>query len=438
MPVPARSLSALLTVVLFATAVSAQQKTVRPPAAPGPLDNPFKGWCPYTDAGTISQPYSMVFLYIPWNELEPNPGDYRFEEWEKSWDVETAVGKHIIFRVFVDYPSRPAGLPNWLRAAGVHESKYQDHGGGLSPDYNDPKMIAAMERLIAALGRRYNNHPRIAFIQLGMLGFWGEWHTWPRGQMYATAETERRVINAYHKAFPNKSLMVRYARDFAGRQPWIGFHDDMFPEDTDNGEDWSFLAGIRKSERTENWKVAVVGGEMVPHQAKKWVVDEFDQTMSMLERSHFTWIGPYGPALARSPTDEFAKQSEALVRKMGYQFRIEELKHPRIVQSGRPMSVHFSGQNMGVAPFYYPWQVQWTLLDTTGKPVDHQDVDWDIRRWLPGPFSDTAQLTFDVPTGRYRLAIGIIDPWTKRPAIDFANQVETLDGWTVLSEVDVK
>lgn len=38
--------------------------------------------------------------------------------------------------------------------------------------------------------------------------------------------------------------MVHYGRDYAGNQPWIGFHDEMFPQNIDNGEDWSFLTGL--------------------------------------------------------------------------------------------------------------------------------------------------------------------------------------------------
>ena len=63
---------------------------VRPQPKPGPLDNPLKGWCPYTDAGVIHQPYSMVFQYISWRELEPVENDFRFEEWEKTWKSEAA------------------------------------------------------------------------------------------------------------------------------------------------------------------------------------------------------------------------------------------------------------------------------------------------------------------------------------------------------------
>jgi len=434
-------MTAITLAVLFFLAgtvcLHADQVVVRPLPQPGPLDNPLKGWCPYTDAGEIRQRYSMVFLYVPWKELEPRLGDYRFDAWEKSWNVDAAKGKHIIFRVYIDYPSLPSGLPAWLRDAGVKETAYKDHGGGLSPDYNDPKMVAAMERLIDALGKRYNTHARIAFIQMGLLGHWGEWHTWPREEMYASPETERRIIDAYRRAFPDKSLMVRYARDYAGQQSWIGFHDDMFPEDTDNGKDWSFLSGLRSSGRTNNWKKAVVGGEMVPNKAKRWLGKEFDTTTTMLERAHFSWVGPYCPALERSGDEEFLERSQALVRKMGYEFQVTELRHTAVVKVSGSIDISLTGRNNGVAPFYYPWSVEWALLDSTGKVVSINRTDWDVRNWQPGEFSESVKVSFDMQPGEYRLALGIRDPWQDRPAIRFANQLSVVDGWTVLSTLEI-
>ncbi len=417
--------------------LQADDVIVKPLPTPGPLDNPLKGWCPYTNAGQIRQPYSMVYLYVPWSELEPRSGDYQFDEWEKSWNVDAASDKHIIFRVYIDYPSLPSGLPAWLRQSGVKETAYQEHGGGASPDYNDPKMVAAMERLIDALGQRYNKHPRIAFIQMGLLGFWGEWHTWPRGEMYASPQTERRIIDAYRLAFPDKSLMVRYARDYAGQQPWIGFHDDMFPEDTDNEKDWSFLSGLKKANRIDNWKAAVVGGEMVPNQAKQWLGRDYETTMTMLERAHFTWVGPYCPALERSSDEEFQRRSEALVRRMGYEFQLTELRHPGVAQANAPIDISLKGQNNGVAPFYYPWSVEWALMDSAGSVVSTQKTNWDVRNWQPGSFAEIAKVTFVVSEGEYRLAVGIRDPWKNRPAIRFANQSQELNGWTVLSKLKI-
>jgi hypothetical protein len=416
----------------------AQEIVVRPRYKPGSLDNPLKGWCPYTNAGPIYQPYSMVFQYISWRELEPKQGEYQFEKWERSWDSKLGKNKHIVFRVFIDYPSQRSGLPDWLRQAGVQETDYDDYGGGKSPQYNDEKMLAAMEHLIAALGKRYNTNPRVAFIQLGLLGFWGEWHTYPQPKLYATPATEQRVIEAYRKAFPDKKLMVRYARDFAGQQEWLGFHDDMFPEDTDNGQDWSFLAGIRREGRSENWKRAVVGGEMVPGKAGQWLGANYEKTLEMVERSHFTWVGPYCPALESQNSATFSQRSEELVRKMGYEFQITEVTHAQSIIRSEPLSLRLKGKNIGVAPFYYPWVVEWGLLDTSGKVVAVQPTKWDIRLWLPGEFQEQTQLQFDVPAGKYRLALGIRDPWTHQPAIGLANDVTAVDGWQVLSELEVK
>jgi hypothetical protein len=424
----------LATAILVASA-AAGDVVIRPEAAPGPLDNPMKGWCPYTNAGPIRQPYSMVFLYTSWKVLEPEEGRYAFDRWEKAeWSVPDAAGKHVVLRVYVDYPSRPSGLPDWLEGS-IRLSPYKDHGGGVSPDYDSPRLIAAMEKLIEAMGRRYDGDPRVAFIELGLLGFWGEWHTWPRDALYAKPDTERRVIDAYRRAFPHKILMARYARDDAGRQPWLGFHDDMFPEDTDNGHDWSFLAGLRRSGRGGNWQRAAVGGEMVPHRAKEWLGKGAEQTLTMIDRGHFSWVGPYCPALDRSQSPEFRQTSEAIVRKLGYQFRLTELRHAAEVAKAEALTVTIRGVNEGVAPFYYPWRVEMALIDDSGKPAARVPVDCDIRTWLPGSFEIAGRAVLAISVGRYKLAFGIIDPWSGRPAIRLANALPDHEGWTTLSTV---
>ena len=432
---------AMLAATVCLAGPPAGEVVVRPAPAPGPLDNPLKGWCPYVNAGPIRQPYSMVFLYAPWKDLEPEEGRYDFERWEaKSWSEPAARGKHVVFRVFVDYPGRPSGLPDWLKAQGIKQTRYTDHGGGLAPDYDDPRLLTAMERLIAALGRRYDADPRVGFVQLGLLGFWGEWHTWPVDTLYASRATERRVIEAYHRAFPHKLLMARTANHFAGEQPWLGYHDDMFPEDTDDGHDYSFLAGFRRAGRVDNWKVAAIGGEMVPHQAREWLGPQNDQTLAITERAHFTWVGPYCPALDRTEDPAFRARSEALVRRLGYQFRLDEVRHPATVAPGGAVAVAIRATNEGVAPFYYPWSVELGLVDAAGVVVARRPLAADVRTWLPGAFELKGEIPAAVPAvpaGRYSLALGIVDPMTARPAIRFANDLPVRDGWTILGTVDV-
>ncbi|MBT6850886.1 MAG: DUF4832 domain-containing protein [Opitutae bacterium] len=417
----------------------AGEVVVRLKAAPGPLDNPLKGYCVYTNAGKINRPYSMVFLYVPWKKLEPVEGRYSFDEWEKkAWGHKAAEGKHVVLRVFADYPKKPSAMPEWLLKKGVSLKPYKQHGGGLSPDYDHPAMAPALERLIAAMGKRYNNHPRVAFIQLGLLGFWGEWHTYPRDELFASEKTRRRVLEAYRKAFPNKQLMARYADGPPGEYPKMGFHDDMFPEDTDNGKEWSFLERMRRAKRIDTWKRTIIGGEMAPDAAKKWLGRKWDFTVEMAKRSHFTWVGPYGPSLEERTSKEFVERSDQLVRIMGYQYRLTEIRHPSKTRAGQSAKVTIRGVNEGVAPFYYPWRVKLAWLDAKGRIAASTTLKDDLRKWLPGEFVIEAQLASPSKAGAYRLALGIEDPWTRKPAIRFANDLPVVQGWTVIGEVEIE
>ena len=300
----APGVAALAAAVAFAGAIPAEQ-VFRPLPAPGPLDNPLKGWCPYTTAGPVRQPYSMVFRYLSWKELEPQRGKFAFQEWERALSADPqARGKHVVLRVYADYPGRPTGLPSWLIEEGVKTTSYTDYGGGSSPDYSDPRLVTGMESFIAALGRRYSRNPRISFVEIGMLGFWGEWHTFPHSDLFAPEDTQQRVIAAYRKAFPNTMLLARYPRGVAGRDERLGFHDDLFPMDTSGPEDWRFFSLLQAANRSETWQHAPIAGEMVPGAAPEWLGAEFSRTLEAATAGHFSWLGPYCPALESDQTPE--------------------------------------------------------------------------------------------------------------------------------------
>jgi hypothetical protein len=415
-----------------------KETVVRPAAGPGPLDNPLKGWCPYTDAGMIHLPYSMVFFPVSWQELEPRPGQYDFEGWEKrAWDVDAARGKHVMIRIYLDMPARPIGVPQWLRDQGLKMTPYTDYGGGQSPDYDDDRLVKGLESLIAALGRRYDEQPRVAFVQLGLLGFWGEWHTYPRNELFAGPKTQKRVVDAYHKAFPHKRLMARKPADYVGQQTWIGFHDDMFPEDTDGSEGWKFLPLLRASKRTNNWKRSVVGGEMVFNGNQPWLGEGIETTRKRLADAHFTWIGPYCPALEAPPNEQFTQRANDLVRRMGYEFKLNEVRHAAEVNQGNKLAFSLEGENQGVAPFYYRWEVELALMDDKSNVVEKLPLDWDIRKWSPGKFSEKGSIRIEAKPGKYQLGFGIRDPWTDRPTVALANQLPLHDGWTILSKIKI-
>lgn len=411
------------------------KKTLVLPAGPSPLDNPLKGWCAYSDPGFVhTLPVSMAYFYASWRELEPSPGGFAWEAFEKKWESPLARGKHVILRLFLEYPNQPAGVPQWVIDSGVKRTPYdtKEVGKGLCPDWDDPKLLEPLLRFIAAFGKRYNTHPRVAFLQLGTLGFWGEWHTWPVAKLMASKETQKRVVAAYRAAFPAVPIHARYPYE-GTNYPWLGYHDDMIPQDSLGPDDWQFLPSLTKAGRTENWKTAPFGGELVPGEAKKWLGEGWTTLEKSVEQLHFSWIGPYCPANEKDLTAEHRARAEALVRRMGYSFRLTTLTYD--TQSAGTLQLTLEGTNDGVAPFYRDWPLELGVLDETGREVARIRADADLRRWLPGPFSVKTALTPVSKRPKLRLAVRVVDPWKgAAQPLRFANSLPVVrGGWTELA-----
>ena len=405
------------------------------PAGPSPLDNPLKGWCAYSDPGFVhALPVSMAYSYASWRELEPRPGVFAWEAFEKKWESPLARGKHVILRLFLEYPKEPTGLPQWVIDSGVKRTPYdtKEVGKGLCPDWDDPRLLEPLLRFIAAFGQRYNSHPRVAFLQLGTLGFWGEWHTWPVDKLMASLETQKKVVAAYKAAFPDVPIHARYPHD-GTNHAWLGYHDDMIPQDSLGPDAWQFLPALKKAGRTENWKAAPFGGEMEPGRAKKWLGEGWATLQKSVEQLHFSWIGPYCPANDKDLTSEQKANADALVRRMGYSFRLTQLTYA--TDASDVLRITLDGVNEGVAPFYRNWPLEVGILDAAGRDVTLTRPSADLRRWLPGPFSVKASLRGIPKLPKLRLAVRVVDPWEGAALpLRFANKLPVVrGGWTELT-----
>ncbi|MBB6048595.1 DUF4832 domain-containing protein [Armatimonas rosea] len=412
-------------------------KTLSLPAGPAPLDNPLKGWCAYSDPGFVhALPVSLAYFYASWRELEPRPGVFAWEAFEKKWESPLARGKHVILRLFLEYPNEPTGLPQWVIDSGVKRTAYdtKEVGKGLCPSWDDPKLLEPLLRFIAAFGKRYNAHPRVAFLQLGTLGFWGEWHTWPVEKLMASLTTQKRVVAAYRAAFPDVPIHARYPYE-GTNHAWLGYHDDMIPEDSLGTEAWQFLPSLTKAGRTENWKTAPLGGEMVPSAARKWLGEGWPTLQKAVEQLHFSWIGPYCPAIEKDLPPEQKARADTLVRRMGYSFRLTQLTYGTAAHGALELTL--DGINEGVAPFYRDWPLEVGLLDETSRVVARIRPITDLRRWLPGPFSVKASLPSPPKLPKLRLAVRVVDPWEgAAQPLRFANALPVVaGGWTELTQL---
>jgi hypothetical protein len=152
--------------------------------APGVDENPLRGLVPYSaepqSEGTF--PHSMEWFYMPLSEVATGPNAYDWGALERQLGAIAGRGHQAVFRFYVDYPKKPSGTPRYLLDAGLKTFPYSDGGNAQSatpsvaPDYRDRRLIACMVDFVRALGAKYDGDARIAYVEAGLYGFWGEWH----------------------------------------------------------------------------------------------------------------------------------------------------------------------------------------------------------------------------------------------------------------------
>lgn len=67
---------------------------------------------------------------------------------------------------------------------------------------------ACLKNFIAALGAKYDGDARIGFITAGLLGHWGEWHTYQREDLWAGKDVQIEVMDAYEAAFKRSPVLL--------------------------------------------------------------------------------------------------------------------------------------------------------------------------------------------------------------------------------------
>lgn len=438
-------LASLLVSLVNSTESFGQSQTIRLEfqESTEPFANPMKGWVAWGEdfIEHPPQPLSLIFSYRSWRELEPVEGRFEFESWENDvWKPWTDQGKKVIFRVYVDYPGRPTGMPQWLLDAGVGGTEYDEYGGGFSPDYKNPLFLEKVKILIQKLGERYDRDPRVAFLDVGVLGHWGEWHTYPREELFASPTVQRGVMEAFLAAFTNKKMMLRYPTGWTAQRPF-GYRDDCFLTDTDGPEDWYFFQRIQAARANEVWKTQPIGGEFCGggRGAHEGTLEQPEECLRLIREGHFSHLGPAGGTIAAEHM-EHQTNLNAMLDAMGYRFVLRSAELPQPLVPGELHTITLELENTGSAPFYYPWTLWLVWLDERNLELARSDSGIAIDRWWPGTerLVIPIQLPDEVEIKTIRLGIHIPDPDGQGIPLRFANQGATLpDGTFVLGSFSI-
>jgi hypothetical protein len=410
------------------------------------LPNPFKGFAPWVGSENSTYPTTLQCATYAWADIEPVKGNYNWAFLEKDWGNVTQTHRRVGFRIAAEIPGEDrSGTPQWLIDQGIKMRPYNIEGQtGLLPDYDDPKFLAAHHDFIMALGARYDQDARIAWIDIGSYGFWGEWHVWQNEKLAATQATKKAILDDYLAAFPTKPKVIAFDDDFATRyvtERGCGIRNDCLG--TEDSNDWYLesLNHIDPKLNQEVWKTSIITGEFCGSEsgALEGTTQRFDLNFQFIAKTHWSWIGPAGGAL-EPQNDEHRRNLDQLYKKLGYRFVIRSVENQPAISKGESLKMTMTVENKGVAPFYFPWPVVVYLIDAKGAVHVQETTDVDIRQWLPGVH--TVPWSVSLPTSltlqQYDIKIAIHDPLTNSPGLLFANTGKDEQGRYLVSRVEIK
>ncbi|MFI7453046.1 DUF4832 domain-containing protein [Nonomuraea sp. NPDC049714] len=420
-------------------------------AAEAPDANPLKGFIPYAGAYTTF-PHSMEWFYLPLNAVMTGPHRFDWRQLEEQLNAIAARGHQAAFRFYLDYPGKPSGIPQFLLDQGLLTRPYDDFGNNgqsVSPDYDDPNLAAALDRFIAALGHRYDGDARVGFVQLGLLGFWGEWHTWPHNgdpgteNWFASQAGQLRVLNAFDAAFDETRLMVRYP-SADNKAHDLGYHDDSFAYSTLPGPGWHFMDLMEQAGTTDKWKTDTVAGELRPELQGCLFNTPMDcpgdgdkDFATSVAQTHASWLLNHY-AFTPGYTGAAYDQALAGAKSLGYRLRATAVRtgHRR---HGLDLALRI--QNDGVAPFSYDWPLQVAAVGRDGRIARNWTTSWQLTGIMPGaPAELTSTLrTAGLRKGEYTLVLRAANPLRGGMPLRFANagQDTTVPGWLTLGRTRI-
>ncbi len=253
--------------------------TVTPETTDAILANPGIGWETFHHPARQDKnlpawiPSTIHYVRWGWNRLEPEQGQIDEEFIDDVLKETRASGQQLAFRVMCcsPYPGREYH-PGWLREIGGEIVKTRHHEGPEIevPVMDDPEILAAHLDFIKRLGTRYDGHPDITRVEIGSVGWWGEWHmSHSSDAAMPSPEARKKIVDAYLAAFQETPLvMLINGNDMLRRaaEHGAGWRADSLGDLGSFSKTWNHMFGsyprrIQEIEDLDAWRQGPIAFE---------------------------------------------------------------------------------------------------------------------------------------------------------------------------------
>ena len=412
-------------------------------SAPGPM----RGFYQWRGQYVVPQAAGAQDSYdrFEWSSLETSEGVYDFSALDSLVNAAKVNRQKCGFRIRCCVAGAGVSVPAYLQAE-MPNGFYDSGTGTYVPDWNSPAFISHMQKLIAAIGTRYDGNPALGFVDIGMYGDWGEWHVAefnyagnPQAQP-ATLATEEKIIDAHYKAFPREQLLMltaepnglQYALQLSQK---IGLRMDDLGQSWfgDQFNDMSFYSSLVEN----RWKTAPT-------------VTEFDNpnpsgftslAVQQAAQYHVAMVGNGNINSSWSNLSSSQKTDlENLGATVGYNFQWTNPKVQHLTTG--TYGVYYDLQNIGVTPAYEPWQITIVIKNAANTIMGTLPLTTNLETLLP---SSTATLKggkvimkSDLAPGDYTVNVEVTDPSGYLDPMPLNGLVSNGDGSYQLTTIQVQ
>lgn len=325
-----------------------------------------------TSGNANSDAISLEFSYMLFEDVVSDSGVYNWDAVEQKLDAIAGRGHQAIFRFRYVYPGYETSVPDYILVLeDYHETVGKSEGKDTHfPDWTHPELKRFSLEFYTKFAERYDNDPRLAFIQVGF-GLWAEYHIYDGpfilGETFPSKEFQEEFFHHMAASFRNIpwSISIDAADDTytpfeakpALKDIKFGVFDDSFMHKDHSGyneSNWNFFD-------RERYRLSPAGGEFSYYSSydQEHMLDypngPYGKPFETFAREfHITYI--MGNDQPQYQTTERIKEASMA---SGYMFKIASLR------TASDTSV-FEITNVGPAPIYYD---AYMAVDGVRSPV---------------------------------------------------------------------
>lgn len=415
------------------------------------IENPLTGFAPPAEEEEACAKTQLVYIGLTWAEWEPQEGVYDIAGLEETYHIARwkKENKHAVLRFICDLPGeeKHRDIPQWLYEKTKDGAYYStEYGRGYAPDYSNPVFAEYHAKAIEALARYCNQDTFVSYVELGSLGHWGEWHTYPEESIPQMPDAQLcwQYVLDYTDSFQNARMLMR--RNYVmAQEGGLGLFNDMTGagEDTQEWLGWIEKGGSQATAGEELplkpmegfWKRAPVGGELTSaYPMEELMGKRFVDTIELIEKSHMSFLGPKCPSGEELKSDA----AQTIRESLGYRIYISELRMEYSFRKDQ-IGVKLVWKNTGLAPMYWDWPVTLYVYGSSGKLEYWKELDLKLSDLVPGeevttetdiPFSDSFRKGFRIavsiksPDGKESIRLAMDEDMTEEGMLLYSSEDE--------------